>query len=361
MSAEKQKTILLVDDEAIIAMTEKMALEKYGYSVMIAHTGEDAVAAIAKTPAIDLILMDINLGSGMDGTQAAAAILKDRDLPVVFLSSHMEQEVVEKTEKITSYGYVVKGSSVTVLDASIKMAFKLFEAKIIANAKTEALRKSEEKYHTLFREMLEGFALHGIICDDAGAPVDYRFLAVNQAFERMTGLKASELIGRTVLEVMPGTERHWIETYGRVAISGEPALFENYSAVLNKYFKVTAFQPAPGQFACIFIDITERELAGKVLRESEEQFRTLGTMAPLGIYLTDTRGRCRYANPRWCEMAGLTLEEAIGEGWTRGLHPDDREAVFAAWQKTIASAGRWGLEYRFRTREGKVTSATPRV
>jgi CheY-like chemotaxis protein len=113
MNAENQKTILLVDDEAIIAMAEKMTLEKYGYKVITAHTGEEAVAAVRKTPAIDLVLMDINLGSGMDGPEAAALILKDRDLPVVFLSSHIEPEVVAKTEKITSYGYVVKNSSIT--------------------------------------------------------------------------------------------------------------------------------------------------------------------------------------------------------------------------------------------------------
>ena len=77
---------------------------------------------------IDLVLMDIDLGKGMDGTQAAKAILEHRDIPILFLSSHTESDVVEKTEKITSYGYVVKNSSITVLDASIKMAFKLFEA-----------------------------------------------------------------------------------------------------------------------------------------------------------------------------------------------------------------------------------------
>jgi CheY-like chemotaxis protein len=130
MGAEKPKTILLVEDEAIIALTEKMTLEKYGYRVITARTGEEAVATVEKTPAIDLILMDINLGTGIDGTEAAAIILRQRDIPVVFLSSHTEPEVVAKTEKITSYGYVVKDSSGTVLDASIKMAFKLFEAKI---------------------------------------------------------------------------------------------------------------------------------------------------------------------------------------------------------------------------------------
>ena len=74
-------------------------------------------------------------------------------------------------------------------------------------------------------------------------------------------------MGRTVLEVLPGTERYWIETYGKVALTGEPAFFANYSAELQKHFQVTAFRPAPNQFACIFADITERKRAEEALRE----------------------------------------------------------------------------------------------
>jgi len=125
----KNKTILLVEDEAIIAMLETQQLEKYGYSVQHVTTGEKAVHAILENVfPIDLILMDIDLGSSIDGTQAAEQILKHKEIPIVFLSSHTEPEVVDKTEKITSYGYVVKSSSITVLDASIKMALKLFNA-----------------------------------------------------------------------------------------------------------------------------------------------------------------------------------------------------------------------------------------
>jgi len=90
--------------------------------------------------------MDINLGNGIDGTQAAEIILRNQDIPIVFVSSHSEREVVEKTEKITSYGYVVKNSSITVLDASIKMAFKLFDAKIRELGKEKELRESEERF-----------------------------------------------------------------------------------------------------------------------------------------------------------------------------------------------------------------------
>ncbi len=155
MSIEKKKTILLVDDEAIVAMAEKMTLEKYGYTVIPAHSGEEAVTAVERIPGIDLILMDINLGKGIDGTEAAARILKEHDLPVVFLSSHTEPEVVEKTEKITSYGYVVKDSSGTVLDASIKMAFKLFEARTREKEEEKALKESEHAKSELLDKLNE--------------------------------------------------------------------------------------------------------------------------------------------------------------------------------------------------------------
>jgi len=126
--SEVTKKILLVDDEAIIALSEAKKLQKRGYEVHTAGSGDEAIEYV-RSDSVDLVLMDIDLGFGeMDGTEAALKILRETDLPIVFLSSHTETEVVEKTERITSYGYVVKNSGDTILDASIKMAFKLFEA-----------------------------------------------------------------------------------------------------------------------------------------------------------------------------------------------------------------------------------------
>jgi PAS domain S-box-containing protein len=136
MQNDSVRSILLVEDEAIIALAEKRTLEAYGYRVATAFSGSSAIEAVRRGDACDLVLMDIDLGPGIDGTETAAVILGLRDVPVVFLSSHTEQDVVAKTERITSYGYVVKSSSATVLDASIKMAFKLFEA----NRATEDLK-----------------------------------------------------------------------------------------------------------------------------------------------------------------------------------------------------------------------------
>jgi CheY-like chemotaxis protein len=124
-----KKTIMLVEDEALIAEVEKIQLKDYGYNVITVNNGEQAIETVKNNSDIDLILMDINLGSGIDGTEASKIILKDNDIPILFLSCHTDNQTVEKTQKITSYGFVLKGSNITVIDTSIKMAFKLFQEK----------------------------------------------------------------------------------------------------------------------------------------------------------------------------------------------------------------------------------------
>jgi two-component sensor histidine kinase/DNA-binding response OmpR family regulator len=136
------KKLLLVDDEIIIALSTKLALEKLGYQVLLAHSGESAIETMRETPGIDLVLMDIDLGRGLDGTKTAEIILHSHNVPVIFLSSHTEPEIVEKTEKITSYGYIVKNSGTTILAASIKMAFKLFASQ------TELAKTTQLLEHT---------------------------------------------------------------------------------------------------------------------------------------------------------------------------------------------------------------------
>ena len=124
----------------------------------------------------------------------------------------------------------------------------------------ESLRKSEQRFHDLFSSMSEGFALHEIICDEKGKPCDYRFIDVNPAFEQLTGLKREDVVGKTVLQVLPDEDPKWIETYGSVALTGEPVHFENYSPVLNRHYGAFSYRPAPNQFAVIFMDITQRKL-----------------------------------------------------------------------------------------------------
>jgi len=193
-----------------------------------------------------------------------------------------------------------------------------------------AQRRVESDYRLLFREMIDGIAVHEIICDDRGVPIDYRFLALNPAFERMTGLKANALVGRTVREVMPGTEHYWIERYGNVALSGEPAFFESYASELGKHFQVTAFRPAPRQFVCIFVDITERNRSAEQLRASEAKFSKAFHLSPAGLSIAALQDN-RYieVNDAFTTIFGYTREEAIGHTAVElGIWPDPARPKF---------------------------------
>ncbi len=129
MDEEKQKIILLlVEDEAIIALALAQTIKNFGYEVIIAHSGEQAARLCTETDNIKLVLMDIDLGPGLDGPESARRILAERSLPIVFCTSHSEKEYVDKVKTITRYGYVVKNSGNFVLRTTIEMAFELFEA-----------------------------------------------------------------------------------------------------------------------------------------------------------------------------------------------------------------------------------------
>lgn len=121
------------------------------------------------------------------------------------------------------------------------------------------VKRTEEHYKTLFGSMREGFALHEVVCDDMGQPVDYRFLEINDAFVRLTGLKRENVIGKTVLEILPGNDPYWVETYGKVALTGEPVRFENFNTPLGRWYEIYAFSPIKRQFAVLFTDITDRK------------------------------------------------------------------------------------------------------
>ncbi len=135
------REILLVEDEATTALLASKMLSSRGFSVRHCLSGEAAMLALSQGYVPELILMDIDLGAGMDGTQTAAEILKIYNLPIVFHTSHTEQEIVEKVKGITRYGYVVKNSGQFVLVEAITMAFELFAAH------QETLEK-EERFET---------------------------------------------------------------------------------------------------------------------------------------------------------------------------------------------------------------------
>ncbi len=122
---DRRIRVLIVEDQVIIAMGQAQTLRKSGYVVDTVSSGEDAVEFMLRNADVDVVLMDIDLGPGIDGTEATKRILEARDVPVVFVTSHSEKSMVDKAQGISRYGYVMKSSGAFVLVESIMTALKL--------------------------------------------------------------------------------------------------------------------------------------------------------------------------------------------------------------------------------------------
>jgi PAS domain S-box-containing protein len=139
-------------------------------------------------------------------------------------------------------------------------------------AAEDALIQSEERFRGLFETALIGFALHEVVCDDAGVPVDYVFLEANEAFGEYTGLVPAEIVGRRATEVIAGVEASGrIELYGEVALGGDARRFETYFEPFDRHYDIQVSSPQPGQFTTVFLDVTERKQAEQGRREAERE------------------------------------------------------------------------------------------
>ncbi|MDD3463046.1 MAG: diguanylate cyclase [Sulfurospirillaceae bacterium] len=203
----------------------------------------------------------------------------------------------------------------------------------------KSLQKSNDEIKALLENMQEGFALHEIICDDAGKPMDYRFLYVNKAFEDFTGFKKEDIVGRRALEVLPKIEKNWIKTYGEVALDGEARMIENFSQDIGKYFLVKVFSPEKNRFATIFFDISQIKNQHKAIeklsyydaltglhnrRFFEEQVKKMDCKRnlPLSIVMFDVNG-LKLTNDAFGHMEGDVLLKAFADVLKSTCREDD--------------------------------------
>ena len=229
-----------------------------------------------------------------------------------------------------------------------------------------ALHESEARYRALFEAIEAGFCIVEMKFDAAGEAVDYRMIEVNPAFERQTGLV--DAAGRWVSGIAPGLERHWFETYGRVAQTGEAVRFENGADVLgDRWFDVYAFPAGPlgsNRVAVLFTDISDRRRAEMALRESEARFRHLADNAPMMVWVTDADAQCVFLSRSWYEFTGQTEEQALGLGWLDAVHPDDRGWSGELFLEANSRGEPFRLEYRVRRADGQyrwaIDAAEPR-
>jgi PAS domain S-box-containing protein len=174
-----------------------------------------------------------------------------------------------------------------------------------------ALKESEEKYRGLFSNITEGFELGEIICDTEGQPIDYKFLDVNPAFEKMSGLSRENIIGKRVKEVRFGIEAFWIDTFGKVALTGQPVHVERYVPTVNRWLEVYVFCDQSGHFAALWQDITERKKAEESLKESEGNLNRVIEAEKSGLALIDEKGAFVMVNSAFLKMFCIPTKSDI--------------------------------------------------
>lgn len=189
----------------------------------------------------------------------------------------------------------------------------------------QALKLSEQRYRSLFSSINEGFSLHETIYDQAGKPCDYRFIEVNPAFERETGLKSADIMGRTLFEVLPQTEAVWLERYSRVVLTGEPDHFEAYLEGTGRWYEVYASRTAVNQLCVVLLNITDRKEAEQALAESEARLAITFDRAGVGIVEVIEGDRFIAVNDRACEILGYSRAELLTMDVHNLTFAEDRE------------------------------------
>jgi PAS domain S-box-containing protein len=172
-----------------------------------------------------------------------------------------------------------------------------------------ALRESEARFRTLFESMDEGYSVIEMIFDEKNTPSDYRFLEVNPAFEKQTGIKDAK--GRLMRQIAPDHEQHWFDIFGRIALTGEALRFENPAAALQRHYEVCAFRigaPELRRVGIVFNDITHRkqaeEIRSRLAAVVESSDDAILSKNLDGIIITWNSGASR--------MFGYTAQEVIG-------------------------------------------------
>jgi PAS domain S-box-containing protein len=202
-------------------------------------------------------------------------------------------------------------------------------------------RDSQQRYRALFESLDEGFCVVEVIFDAAGRALDFRFLEVNPAFERQTGLR--DVVGRSMREIAPDAEQQWFDAYGTVARTGKPVRFEKRSRALNRWYDVYAFpfgKPVLPRVGVLLSDITQRKDTEHALRASEQRSRLALDVAQLGTWSWRGAGNLLSADARFRELCGLGPNEPLSvEGVLSRVHADDRAAADAAVRDALAPSG----------------------
>lgn len=204
----------------------------------------------------------------------------------------------------------------------------------------QLLKENDEWYKSLFDNMLDGFAYCKMIFDEDGKPSDFIYLEVNNAFEKLTGLKREKVVGRKVTDAIRGIKENnpeLFEIYGKVSETGNEERFEVFVETLKIWLSILAYSPKKGYFAAVFENITERKKNENALLESQQKFSALFNANPEATIFYDNDFHVIEANRRFSELFGYSLDEIQGKDIVDILVPESAKKETETIRQRIKS------------------------
>ncbi len=202
----------------------------------------------------------------------------------------------------------------------------------------EALRESEKKHRSLFENMLNGFAYCRMLFNKKGTPVDFIYLEINDAFEKLTGLKRVNVVGKNVTDAIPGIKEanpELFDIYGKVALTGEPTSFEVYFKPLAIWLSISVYSPEREYFVAVFDNITERKRAEEEIKQVAEEWRTTFNSIVDLVSICDKDFRLVRVNKAFADAFKATPEELIGKPCYKIFHNTNEPIPNCPHKKTV--------------------------
>lgn len=340
--AGRKSTVLVVEPIPDINrfIAQSLAAE---YHVVSAFDGQQGLdKALIEKPA--MVVADMKM-PGMNGIEMIAQMRKHAELletPILLLLDKEDEELKIKSLEDAAQDFVTKPFSENDLRIRVRNMLRL--------------KVSQERYATLFKSMDQGFCTIEVLFDHQNTPIDYRFLEINAAFERQTNL--SNARGKLMRELAPNHEQYWFDRYGNIALTGEPARFENRAEALGRWYEVYAFRIGPAenrQVALFFNDISERKQAEETIQKSAQRLNLALSAGQLGDWRWDAATDNVTLSPRAAEIFGFDAENTCitRTALRELLHPEDREMARLAVEQALSTHSDYNVEYRIQRPSGQ--------